>query len=205
MVLDLDLLEVVAIGSFNPAIITPDWLHEVGVCQPDDAVAEGYTDWADEATFVAGGLAWEVDYGRLAVSTNKPRGDCGEVVAKVLRELPHTPVEAVGHNFHFTCPRAEWTGVEPLLGQVPLSALANLGADEVRWDGRFRKPHAWVEVTLRIPASDADFVAVRFNHHHTVDGASVKERNAAAIKAAARFTEDQEATESLLKSLFAIG
>jgi hypothetical protein len=200
--LEFDLQETVAIGSFNPAIITPDWLSELGLCTVTKEDALRYANLTSEDAFVAGGFEWEVDSGRLAVIAAAPDRDCGAMVAKVLKELPHTPIQAIGHNFQCACRRSEWSGVQPVLGQLSGDVLE---ADEVRWDGRFRSDGGWTEITLRVPTDEADFVAITFNHHHFVEGASVKERNTKAIAAANCFGADRAKTQERLQALFGVG
>jgi len=56
--LEFDLQETVAIGSFNPAIITPDWLSELRLCTVTKEDALRYANLTSEDAFVAGGFEW---------------------------------------------------------------------------------------------------------------------------------------------------
>jgi hypothetical protein len=202
--LELEVAQAVAIGGFSPTIITPDWLVEQGVCKSGAAGSDfAYRpDRPEGDAFYADGFEWEVDFSRLCVSASGEGSDCGAKLARVLEILPHTPVEAIGHNFHFVCPVSEWkTDAVPMLGRRALKDFDR--ALQVRWDGRFEKPDGWVEVTLiHSDAALGDYVVVLFNHHHTVTGASTKDRAAAALVAATAFTRDAQQTKEMILQLF---
>lgn len=53
----LGLAQTVAIGPFNPSIITPGWLMKVGIIRPEDAdPTESFSGISDEGTgFVLAG------------------------------------------------------------------------------------------------------------------------------------------------------
>lgn len=201
--LTLELAQTVAIGAFNPYVITPDWLVKYGICLKDDlnvrlvAIGEG-------AAFQFGPVEWQVDNRRLSVSSAQRDADCGGMVSRVLSLLPHTPVQAVGHNFHFTAAKDEYgRRPAPMLG---LKALADFeDAEQVRWVGMFRHGDARIEVTL---AYEADAVAILLNHNRNMDlelarrAPTADDQIAPAKVAAERFRDDFAHSLGLLRSLF---
>lgn len=196
----LELAQAVAIGPFNPHIITPSWLSRWKVCQGEvDADLMGY--WENDGnSFIAGDLEWDVSFERLSVSANGTGEglDCGAAVAKVLGLLNHTPVAAVGNNFHFVCPVREWaSGVIPRLGE---QTAEEMGATEVGWAGKLRVDGELVEVDLVFPVADpgGDVVA-RFNFERRGMGTPMWEGAAAAAR---EFPGDYRRATKLVRQLF---
>jgi hypothetical protein len=175
----LDLAQSVAVGPFNPHIITPEWLVRWNVL-PDQEVNIRLAPVIDGSAFRFGRLEWEVDPRRLMVSSQTlvdERGhDAGHYVSEILRLLPHTPVSAVGHNFHFVSSLGDWEGRPlPLLGRRGLQELGQ--AEGVRWAGVFRRGETRIEITL---GHNRETVVVLFNHHHNTNPRAIEEAQAAA-------------------------
>ena len=206
MALTLELAQTVAIGAFNPYVITPEWLVRFGICTQAEGeeinirlVAIG-----DGAAFRFGTVDWQVDNQRLSVSTGARDFDCGRAVARVLELLPHTPVQAVGNNFHFSATKEDWAArPSPTLGRLHLDDIE--GAEQVRWAGVLRRGDAKIEATL---AYEQDAVAILFNHHRTMNLEMVRratraeEQVAEARSAAEKFREDFGLSRELLRSYF---
>ena len=134
----LELAQTVAIGAFNPYVITPGWLVKYGICTRDEEVNIRMVPLGEGASFDFGLVEWQVDGQKLGVSSASATIDCGGMVSQVLDLVPHTPVRAIGHNFHFTASRAEWGDrPRPNLGDRGLEDLD--GAEQVRWSGIFRR------------------------------------------------------------------
>jgi hypothetical protein len=192
--LTLELAQTVALGPFNPYIITPEWLARTGILPAGEAEIR-FKVIGEGAAFEFQGVGWEVDLRRLVVSSLEH--DCGDLVAQVLNELHHTPVRAIGHNFHYSCSLPDW-GDEPLptLGgrtRADLSGVASL--EQVRWTGMLRSEGARVEVTC---VQGEEQVVVLVNHHRETDPRSRE----SVMLAAKHFRRDQESSEKLLRSLF---
>jgi hypothetical protein len=130
--------------------------------------------------------------------------DCGGTVSGVLTLLPHTPVHALGHNFHFSATKEEWGNrPTPMLGRKGLKDFKD--AEQVRWVGAFRRDETRIEVTI---AYESDAVAILFNHHRTMNlemtrkARTAEDQIAQAVEAAQKFREDFEVSRELLRSLF---
>jgi hypothetical protein len=200
----LELAQTVAIGAFNPYVITPGWLVKYGICARDEEVNVRMVPLGDGASFVFGLVEWQVDGQKLGVSSANASVDCGAMVAQVLDLVPHTPVRAIGHNFHFTASKVQWADrPSPNLGNRGMENLE--GAEQVRWSGIFRKNDARLEVTL---AYEADLIAVFFNYHRNMDleraiaAPTPPQQIAQAREAAGQFREDFDHSRALLGSLF---
>ena len=206
MALTLELAQTVAIGAFNPYVITPEWLVRFRICAQGegDEVNIRLVVIGEGAAFRFGAVDWQVDNQRLSVSTGTQDFDCGGAVSSVLKLLPHTPVHAVGNNFHFSATKQDWgTRPAPSLGKLQLDDIE--GAEQVRWAGALRRGDAKIEATL---AYEHEAVAILFNHHRTMNLGRVRlatkpeEQVAEARSAAERFRGDFDLSRELLRSYF---
>ncbi len=200
----LEQAQTVAIGAFNPYAITPGWLVKYGICTRDEEVKVRMVSLGEGAAFEFGPVQWQVDGQRLSVSSADRNVDCGQIVSRVLALLPHTPVQAMGHNFQFTATKADWgERPEPRLGRRGLEELES--AEQVRWSGIFRKDDARLEVTL---AYEPGLVAVLFNFHRNMNlevasaAPTPEEQIAQARDAATGFRADFDHSRELLRSFF---
>ncbi len=189
MALTLELAQAVALGPFNPYIITPEWLARTGILPAGEAETR-FKDIGEGTAFEFQRVSWEVDLRRLVVSSLEK--DCGDLVAKVLDQLRHTPVRAVGNNFHFACTLDEWgTSPLPSLGKN-LAEVATF--EQTRWAGVIRREGVRIEVTV---VSGDDSLAVLINHRRETDVRDFQ----IAIAAAKQFAHDRQISEQLLGSL----
>jgi hypothetical protein len=193
MPLSLQNAQTLAVGPFNPHIIVPDWLLNNKVCE-DGEVEVRLLPLSQGMAFNFGDVQWQVDFRHLFVSSRK--ADCGALVAKVLSLLIHTPVRAVGNNFHYACSSKEWGNSPlPMLGPNAPDLTAVVGQiEQTRWSCVFRaKDETRVEVTV---AREEQDVVVLFNFHRETKDA------AAAATAAGQFAEDSRQSRDLIRRLF---
>lgn len=95
---------IVAIGAFNPAIFTPDWLEGNGLIGKDDAAS-----MMEAANLVVTRqiTVLEAESFVLQIDEDKFQASCKGVLTPALRDLvlgifelvPHTPISALGQNF----------------------------------------------------------------------------------------------------------
>ena len=193
MALTLDSCDTFARGNFNPHIINPEWLAEQKIWQPEEAeLALPLGMPVRGLQFRAKGVVWIVDADRLVVSSISE--DCGELVARVLIHLPHTPIIGVGNNFTFVGDRDDW-------GDSPVPMLGTKGPDlfpeemkpeQARWSGTANRDGVRIDSTVVI---EPDGVAVRFNFHRATRKA------VAAADAARQFSNDKSLAMKLLMQL----
>jgi hypothetical protein len=200
----LDLAQIVAIGPFNPHIVEPGWLCKQGIC--DEAEFGGFdiirnADDADEV-FQFGKEEWLVNFSRLSISTDAFEAGvkAAEAIIKVLQKLPHTPVRAVGHNFHFSCRLSELGDRSipmPKLGDSAKPIVEGFQLNQSRWGGGYEGPNSRIEVTFTIAMPEGIGIVV-FNHERQIkSGDSV-----AAIQAVKEFSGDHMITRLMLADLF---
>ena len=181
--LSLVLAETVAVGPFNPFIITPEWLAGQHV---PGAPAQASFDWVDgpsphgTSSFTLGAFEWEVSFERLSATVESVTSetDAGAAVAKVLELLNHTPVEAVGHNFVFHCDAAEWGG-RPLPQLGPLTSQPRF--TKTRWSGQTTVDGIPVEFDLSRMLDSV--VVVQLSFDHRIDSADDRLAFARAFQA----------------------
>lgn len=186
--------QTVAVGPFNPFIVTPQWL----AAHVSGATGEEDVDWPFEpavtpySRFTLGDFGWDVSFEQLAVGSGKPvaTADCGRPVAEVLDLLPHTPVRAVGNNFIFDCSPDEW-GSRPLPSLGPTPPAREMARS--RWVGQFSANGASVEFDVNTVLNSV--VVVQLNFDRRVK--SAKEGGTAAKK----FTDDYAAARQLIQEL----
>lgn len=122
--MDLKTSDIVVIGAFNPAIISPGWLIEQGIAtapaEPTSIDLE--LGLRNDIVFTLDECRWRVSPDRLVVEPLSAANPVAKIKA-VVEKLPHTPVRAVGLNFHFHCPVTAWKGGQPTLGTFAPDSL----------------------------------------------------------------------------------
>jgi hypothetical protein len=114
----------VAIGTFNMYIIQPAWLAAVGII-PKHTLVEIYSK-LDMPGFRFSSpqmpARWTVTPTRIEIETDRMDEDCGSAMAQVLKELPWTPLLAIGNNafYHAPCEElASLSSIEVLRKDAP--------------------------------------------------------------------------------------
>jgi hypothetical protein len=112
--LSLDKLNIVLVGAFNPAILTPKWIAQNALGYgPDQAFQVEFvapvTGFGGVPTFTFDGIAYSPSFQSVTFhlansNTMEARQRVLSVVVSILSKLPHTPVQGVGLNFGFTVP-----------------------------------------------------------------------------------------------------
>ncbi|WP_153555563.1 hypothetical protein [Roseimaritima sediminicola] len=108
MALEIKESTCVARGTFNIYIFQPGWIAETLMQMPEGTEGKFSTDLSQpglQASFDALGLVCTIRPDSAIVTCSSPNYDCGIPVARIMTELPHTPVKAVGNNFTFECER----------------------------------------------------------------------------------------------------
>ena len=97
----------VAVGSFNIYIVQPAWLIEVGILAADLENVGIEVNLAEPGFRIrcpGDEMIWSVQPTRITLETKRASTDCGESMALVLKNLPHTPVQAIGCNARYEAP-----------------------------------------------------------------------------------------------------
>lgn len=195
MPLTVNLLDVVVIGRFNPYIISPPWLIEQGLASEKVDVKIGLD--LDKGRGIISvdieGFSWHVTDSRLTISVRDPRKNPSELAGRVLEKLPHTPVSAIGHNYHFRCELTEWHGRLPQIGDIDQTSLQSFGSPEsVSWGCKLKQASQVVAIDIeQLP----DAITIHTNTHRTVSRASD------VIDLAEQFFSDLEQSKKLVHSI----
>ena len=180
MILIQDKLSIVLVGSFNPAILTPQWIarNALGVEAGENIQVQmiapvvgfgampqysfngiTYTPSFQNVTFLLANLDVQ---GREHVATT---------IAAILEQLPHTPVVGLGFNFGFTVT----TPTETLLNLLsPSGELAESFPDGATTVGRnWGNTLEWGNSIVSVQSQlDNEVVSVDVNFHHNVTSAN---------------------------------
>ena len=191
----------VIVGRFNPAILSPQWIAE-NVFEASEEIQVEVATTLDSSSVVYRllDISWAVAADHLRVSGSPER--IGELSAKVLELLPHTPVNAAGVNFtlagRLSPPKIGPDRLErsedelsKLLGGEPRVPILTESAQ--RPDG--------VRVSVKIFLLQNDRAAVDFNYHIDASGHGL-ERSSSLVRhvtQAPRFFED---AQRIAKSIF---
>lgn len=185
-------VDTVVLGRFNPHIITPEWLKREGILDTDFGEVLAVMTGKEVAfEFKTGQYRWHVDYGRLVIASEAATADPASLAARVIERLPHTPLTALGNNFHYRSPANRWSGGLPTLGKLGFAMLGAQGRVlQVTWGFKIEcQPGKLIGLTTE---QTEETVQVHVNFHNEV---ADKEQ---AIAAANRFAEDKKAGQLLL-------
>lgn len=96
--------QIVAVGSFNPAIFTADWLDKNQLLRDSDAAfarkSESYVITREVAVIETEWFHLQVVGNRFQIlSKDAPTPAVRDLAAGILSLVPHTPVSALGLNF----------------------------------------------------------------------------------------------------------
>ncbi len=193
---NLESASTTAIGPFNPHIITPDWLVKNKVCDAGAARLRMVTlapNLAQAFEFPKG-VRWDIDYRQLLI--NSRNENCGELAAKVIDLLKHTPVRAVGHNFHYYFSQRPGPMFLPTFDPAHKQKINGLigKVEQLRWTCVLNIKDAVVEMTL---ADEPELSLALFNFHRETSGVAHQ-----ASIAARCFDQDRQESEALLNRLF---
>lgn len=180
---------IVVIGSFNPAIFSPDWLERNALIGNEDADAaregsEGTQLIVSKqvATFDTGWFSLQVLDNRLALTSKGVLSPAfKDLAVGIFQLVPHTPVVAVGLNFsgHFKlnseddyhrvgdvlAPKKIWNTLYPehAVGLAELTILIQQG---VR--GKQSETNDAKRIAVRPSAKLKYGIQLSYNDHHDV-------------------------------------
>lgn len=140
--LSAEILAIVVVGQFNPAIVTPAWLEREQLASPEEvANVKLRLIHPDVSDFTLGEKNVQVIRQRLMVSTSDARFEeaLRDLATGILELLRHTPTDKVGLNYeaHFALPSTDaWHEKGHELAPKP------------PWEGLAKKP-GLLRITMR--------------------------------------------------------
>jgi len=196
----LEFASTMAAGPFNPHIITPQWLMKNEVCAAGSGRAKfmPFDPSQGQAFEFGDGMQWQIDYRRLVVISRDE--NCGQLVAKVIKLLQHTPVRSVAHSFNYSVIPVNQRKSAPSLSIFDPEHKRQITeivgkVEQLRWTCVLNIDGAVVEVTI---ADQPELSVALFSFYRDTESDPVK-----AVMASERFAEDKKESESLLNRLFA--
>ena len=186
----------VLVGAINRAILWPEWLVKCNLVQDGETQTEFMlTSGPVLYRYSIGGFQWTIDSGKLVVEGVSEDANPGEMVARVIDTLKHTPVHAVGNNFRFA-PDAE--AGQRLHDRSRSRLSRDLGERYASGDVSttvFVAPHEDSKLSVSFESNGATIIGVLANFHRDVADADQ------AAQAARRWQADRDAASRLLEHL----
>jgi hypothetical protein len=170
---------LVLAGAWNAAILTPTWVQKFGFDAPVDQrvqvfVPAGLGPVFEFPRYVIGSLSYTIRPDALVVAPQDDSEDslqlAEDVVARMLRALPHTPLSGIGHNFAFRDP-APQPGILRTFTDAnrDLSAVVPQGWHSTSASIALTLKHDERNVLINITRIfDAGIIIMRFNFHHPI-------------------------------------
>jgi hypothetical protein len=182
---ELQGLNMVVLGSFNPQIYQPAWLARQKLIQDEEAEKASIQAISNDiAVFSIGWMGLEATAERLSFSTNQPQYYelLRDLVVGVFRLLRHTPVTNLGINwmYHFKKPTVEkWHEIGHLLTPKDVwnkilkkPGMLHIRIEGVREDSHKGKIHVAVEPSVKVQPGIYVLVNDQFELHPEKEGPS---------------------------------
>lgn len=180
MILLQDKLSIVLVGSFNPAILTPQWIarnalgYEVGQ-QFQVQMLAPVIGFGAMPQYTFDGITYIPNFQnitfQLANLDNAGRERVASTIATILEQLPHTPIAGIGFNFGFSLPNPNDSVLSLLNASNELAEAFPNGATTVNrnWGNTL----TWEESIVSVQAQlDNEVVLIDVNIHHNVTTAN---------------------------------
>jgi hypothetical protein len=213
---------VIALGAFNPAIVSPDWLEHHKLIGTEDAeiARQGRSLLITHqvAQFEGPYFALQVIENQFALTSKGAMTPLfRDLFVGMLQLLPQTPVTALGLNFtgHYKldnvddyhaigdvlAPKSIWSELFP--GSEQAAGLANLTirVDPMSRDSTVQKSKSHKHVTLQPSTIVKHGVFLSYNDHHDISKSDQSE-SMPAERAAAIVDSEWDSCNSFAKDLF---
>lgn len=153
-------VNIVLIGTFNPAIFQPEWFRTHDLLPEAEvnaatSVREKMYVANDAAMIDFGSVKLEVITDRWAITTDRPDWftDIGSLVTSIFDLLSHTPVKVFGANFIEHWPKDRASADDVVKRWLPLEPLAKIIGTPVRLGGSVHSEWEGYRTTLWLEPS----------------------------------------------------
>lgn len=190
------------IGTFNMYILHPQWLakNEIIEAGMEVEIETNLTQPGFRFRFSVNKSLWNVTPNRLSIESQDSETDCGQMVAKILKVLPETPLYAMGNNVHYQAKSSDLDNLSEAIREFPRTEPSEPGQTVTQ-----RTFHVGVKSSehktsnLQISLTK-DGIELACNAHTELGNR--EDANQAAITAAERFFEDRNEAKSLAQHFF---
>ncbi len=188
--------DVIVLGAWNPAIVQPDWLSERKVVESSTPESLSANPLTKGFFFKMDNVNWIIDEQRLQI-WGAGGTDTGVFAARVLSLLSHTPVQAIGTNFHFQTGVGEWPSTRlPKLGDWTLeTSPTKLQFKQFTWVGT-RKMGSDTSCQITLTHAE-DALSLNVNLHRDADAVR-------AAQFAGAWRQDWQAVREIISDIFEV-
>lgn len=206
---------LVIAGAWNPAILTPAWVLRHGLDRPEGAQEQvqvalpaGQGLMFDFPRYTLAEFMYVVRPDALLLSPAQHNPDGFAVVERaagqMLRNLPHTPINGLGHNFEFR-------NADPTHDVLDMFTRASQDLAE-------RAPDGWESATGEISSAfrvgggnvfanvqrqfDGVNFIIKFNFHHPITSVAQAQRVLAGDEGYNRMHQNYEIARTLVSNLY---
>ncbi|TWT56588.1 hypothetical protein [Allorhodopirellula solitaria] len=189
---EIESAKIVLLGSFNPYIISPEWLKERSIWTPSDVRRNLGGGARDGAQFRGDGTEWIVTAERLVIASVTT--DCGLLVDGLLAVLPHTPLSAVLSSFAFAITPSDSNAetTHDIFDAIRARTPRGFDAELLRWGVVLHRDQTRIDLTF---VSGEQGVTVAVNHRRTARTANE------ARQAGNKFIGDRDVSEQLIRDM----
>ena len=187
----------VVVGSLNPGIIQPGWLAKHGIASPEAEWELGLEFGAPTPAFSDDHFHWSCKHNRLVVSSVvDKKSDPGEMVARVLEILSHTPITAIGNNIAYTVTSEN---LQQLLAPLAEPGIVEeLGEEPSTYSSTITLSRNEAVLNMKFDGSGSSVGAVAFNYHRPCAPGT---GSASAVASARRWSDDERDSRSFMERL----
>jgi hypothetical protein len=193
------------VGTFNIYILHPQWLAKHGLIEKGTGVLM-------EANLAQPGfrfrlpkdrVTWTVAPNQIAVETEDPGANCGDMIATILEALPETPLFGLGNNVVYRADFAELGTLPEPISNFPLVPSPNADDKVVQRTFHVGVKHDEHRSTnLQISIKEEEEIELLCNAHTELRDLETK---TVAVPAAKRFFEDRATVKTLAQHFFGMG
>jgi hypothetical protein len=182
-------------------ILHPHWLSKHGIVEKgiEVGIATNFTQPGFKLTFPNDKSTWTIAPNRLIVESTMPTVNCGEYVAKVLKKLPETPLQALGSNVHYEAPPSEMESLATAIVEFPKTECPQSDETVAQRTFHVGVKHEDKVANLQLALTD-EKLELSCNVHESLENRD--NANVAAITAARRFFDDRVWAKSLARHFF---
>ncbi len=187
----------VTIGTFNTYIVQPAWLTQVGILPAGEMAIHAKFD-EPGLMFSSPKMStkWIVQPNKIAIETDNPAENCGELMARILAELRWTPLIAMGNNALYEADLEELKSLPDFSNYPPALAPSGFTQKERGVHTSLAQEESTFNIQLTVTEKE---VRISANVHTDLRGHDSEFAQAAARKFLKNRTDSEFLIREILK------